>query len=70
MRVSNSLDPDQVQLFVGPDLGPNYLQSLSADDIRMQRVKGAQILPLIFYRLWAVFKGVLTVLGQYLASKQ
>ena len=27
-----SLDPDQVQCFVGPDLGPNCLQRLSADD--------------------------------------
>ena len=24
IRVSNSLDPDQAQRFVGPDLGPNY----------------------------------------------
>ena len=30
--VSNSLDPDQARHFVGPDLGPNCLQSLSADD--------------------------------------
>ena len=29
--VSNSLDPDQDQRFVGPDLGPNCLQRLSAD---------------------------------------
>ena len=28
----NSLDPDQAQHFVGPDLGPNCLQRLSADD--------------------------------------
>ena len=28
IRVSNSLDPD----FVGPDLDPNCLQKLSADD--------------------------------------
>ena len=27
----NSLDPDQDRHFVGPDLGPNCLQSLSAD---------------------------------------
>ena len=26
------LDPDQVQHSVGPDLGPNCLQRLSADD--------------------------------------
>ena len=31
-RVSNGLDPDQDRLSVGPDLGPNCLQSLSADD--------------------------------------
>ena len=30
IRVSNSLDPDQVRHFVGPDLGPNCLQRLSA----------------------------------------
>ena len=29
MGVSNRLEPDQV----GPDLGPNFLQRLSADDI-------------------------------------
>ena len=27
-----SLDPDQDRHSVGPDLGPNYLQRLSADD--------------------------------------
>ena len=27
IRVSNSLDPDQARYFVGPDLGPNCLQS-------------------------------------------
>ena len=31
IRVSNSLDPDQAKHFVGPDLGPNYLQRLSGD---------------------------------------
>ena len=29
--VSNGLDPDQDQQSVGPDLGPNRLQRLSAD---------------------------------------
>ena len=29
--MSNSLDPDQARHFVGPELGPNYLQMLSAD---------------------------------------
>ena len=32
IRVSNSLDPDQDRHYVGPDLGPNCLQRLSADD--------------------------------------
>ena len=32
IRVSNSLDPDQARLFVRPDLGPNCLHRLSADD--------------------------------------
>ena len=39
IRVSNSLDPDQAQHFVGPDLGPNCLQRLSADNTSRQRVK-------------------------------
>ena len=30
IRVSNSLDPDQGPRSVGPDLGPNCLQRLSA----------------------------------------
>ena len=32
IRVSNSLDPHQERLSVGPDLGPNCLQRLLADD--------------------------------------
>ena len=33
IRMSNGLDgPDQDRSFVGPDLGPNCLQSLSADE--------------------------------------
>ena len=32
IRASNSLDPDQARHFVGPDLGPNCLQRLSAND--------------------------------------
>ena len=39
IRVTNSLDPDQARHFVGPDLGPNCLQRLSADDSTRQRVK-------------------------------
>ena len=40
---SVSLDPDQARLFVGPDLGPNCLQRLFADDTSRQRVKKIQI---------------------------
>ena len=32
LRVSNSLDQDQARHFVGPDLGPNFLQIFSAED--------------------------------------
>ena len=42
IRMSNSLDPDQARHFVGPDLDPNSLQRLSADNnngsLRGQRV--------------------------------
>ena len=37
IRVSNSLDPDQAQRFVGPDLGLNCLQMLLADDSLMRK---------------------------------
>ena len=33
------LDPDQARHFVGPYLGPNFLQTLSADNTRRQRVQ-------------------------------
>ena len=32
IRVSNGLDPDQDQHNVGPDLGPNRLQRLPAEN--------------------------------------
>ena len=35
-RVPNSLAPDQARQNVGPDLGPNCLQRLSADDTSRQ----------------------------------
>ena len=35
--MSNSLDPGQARHLVGPDLGPNCLQILSADDTSRQR---------------------------------
>ena len=36
--MSNSLDQDQAQRFVEPDLGPNCLQRFSADDTSRQKV--------------------------------
>ena len=41
--MSNSLDPDQARHFVGPDLGPNCLQRLSADDTGIQEKQGTSI---------------------------
>ena len=35
---SNNLDSDQAQQNVGPDLDPNCLQRLSADDTSRQRI--------------------------------
>ena len=46
IRVSNSLDPYQAWHFVRPDLGPNCLQRLSADNIRRQRYKYRLLLKL------------------------
>ena len=37
--MSNSLNSDQARQFVGPDLCPNCLQRLLADDTGGQRVK-------------------------------
>ena len=43
IRVTNSLDPDQDQHFVGPDLDPNCLHRLLADEKKVttgkERVK-------------------------------
>ena len=39
LRVSNSLDSGQALYFIWPDLCPNCLRSLSADNTGRQRVK-------------------------------
>ena len=39
IRMSNSLDSDQARINVGPDLVPNCLQIISADDTSRQRDK-------------------------------
>ena len=51
IRVSNSFDPDQDQQNVGPDLGPNCLQKLAADDTSKQRVKNFANLNLSYFFL-------------------
>ena len=43
-RMSNGLDPDQDQRSVGPDLGPNCLQRLSAED-KSSLVHIQQVMP-------------------------
>ena len=42
IRVSNRSDPDQARRFVGPDLGANCLQTLSADDTSIQNNRVTQ----------------------------
>ena len=44
--MSNSLDPDQDRHFVGPDLDPNCLQRLSADD-KSRHQQGKHVLGII-----------------------
>ena len=39
IKVSNGFNPDQARFFVGPDLGPDCLQRISADDTSRERVK-------------------------------
>ena len=52
--MSNSLDPDQARRFVGPDLGPNCLPMLSADDTGKQRVKLVlnRLIPKLHVSFW------------------
>ena len=47
IRILNSLNLDQDRHCVGPDLGPNCLQRLSADNTSMQRVDKKYT-----YRFW------------------
>ena len=55
IRVSNSLDPDQARRKVGPDLDPNCLDRLSADDTR---VEGKELI----FSLILVFPGCAAIL--------
>ena len=45
--MSNSLDPDQARHFVGPDLGPNRLQRLSADGASRQELKSGYLMVIL-----------------------
>ena len=54
--MSNNLDTDQTRRSVGPDLGPNCLPMLSADDTSRQRI---EILVLI---LLFIFPGAMVLL--------
>ena len=38
MKVSNNLDPDQACQNVRPDLGPNFLQKLTADEASRSKI--------------------------------
>ena len=55
LRVSKSLDSDQVRHFFRPDLGPNCLQRLSADNSSRQSVKQSGISGKIFNDLGLVY---------------
>ena len=49
IRMSNSLVSDQARHFVEPDLGPNCLQRLSADNKSEQRVKYKKLVDTTFW---------------------
>ena len=46
-RLSNSLNPDQAGCFVGPDLGPNCLRSLSADNTSIGKELLCKVKPVL-----------------------
>ena len=45
--MSNSLDPDQAQHVIGPDLGPDCLQKLSVAKLNMEITFEYSIFPLM-----------------------
>ena len=47
-RATNILDPDQARRFVGPDLGPNCLEWLSADKKFATSRERVKVLSLLF----------------------
>ena len=56
IKLSNSLDPDQARHSVGPDLGQNWKQKLSADDI-----KRLIHLLMLFFACWVIFHDFVVV---------
>ena len=50
--MSISLDLNQARHFVGPDLGPNCLQRLSADDTSKQRVNVGVVFRKVNWFAW------------------
>ena len=67
VSVSKSLDPDQARHIVGPDLGINCLQRLSADGISRQRVN--QLLDIASENIFFNYKkGYLNSLLAFLSS--
>ena len=61
----NSLDPDQARHFVWPDLGPNCLQRLSADERSRQRVNDSAGDDYYFTMCTVRIKIPITVYGKY-----
>ena len=51
IRVSNSLDPDQARHFVGPGLGQNCLQRLSADIVGKE-LNSKQLVDTFWLKPW------------------
>ena len=65
--MSKGLDPDQDQLSVGPDLGPNFLQKLSADNTLVDK----RVIKLFFNSLLTCRGGgtLVQAFALYLCSK-
>ena len=52
--MSNSLDPDQDQHSVGPDLSPNCLQRLVANDLVVKELTSFHV---IYKNIFLIFVG-------------
>ena len=68
MTVRNSLDLDEAQYFVGPDLVPNYLQmwlinsrKIVMSIMTLELLKSTE---LDFIDLWCIYRGVFRISGK------